>query len=81
MTTITIRNLDDRVEALLRIRAELNSSSIEEEARQILCDAVRTVTYKVRNLTAFTRECFEPIGFVELKPPERGSMREPPRFS
>lgn len=81
MTTITIHNLDDRVEAHLRIRADLNNSSIEEEARQILCDAVRTVTHQVRNLTAFTRECFEPIGFVELKPPERGSMREPPRFS
>ena len=81
MTTITIHNLDDRVEAHLRIRAELNNSSIEEEARQILCDAVRTATSQVRNLTAFTRECFEPIGFVELITPERGSMREPPRFS
>ncbi len=81
MTTITIHNLDHKVEAHLRIRAELNNSSIEEEARQILCDAVRIGTYQVRNLTTFTRECFEPIGFVELRPPERGSMREPLRFS
>lgn len=81
MTTITIQNLCDRVEAHLRIRAVLNNSSIEEEARQILSDPVRTETYQVRNLTTFTRKCFEPIGFIELKPPERGSMREPPRFS
>lgn len=81
MTTITICQLDDRVEALLRIRAELNNRSIEEEARQILCDAVRSEAHQVRNLTAFTRECFEPVGFVELKPPERGPMRETPRFS
>lgn len=81
MTTITIRNLDDRVEAHLRIRAELNNSSIEEEARQILCDAVRTGTNQVRNLTTFTRECFEPVGLVELKPPQRGAMREPPKLS
>ncbi len=36
--------LEQSVEGHLRTRAELNNSLLEEEARQILCDAVRTVT-------------------------------------
>ena len=34
-----------------------------------------------RDLAKFTRECFAPLGGVELELPPRGPMREPPDFS
>ena len=36
MATLTIRNVDDLLKANLRMRAAVNSRSMEEEARQIL---------------------------------------------
>ena len=40
MASLTIRNLDDDVMSLLRIRAAENCRSMEEEARLILLEAV-----------------------------------------
>ena len=40
MASLTIRNLDDDVMSLLRIRAAENCRSMEEEARLILREAV-----------------------------------------
>ena len=34
-----------------------------------------------RDLAKFTRECFVPLGGVELELPPRGPMREPPDLS
>lgn len=39
-TTLTIRNLDERVKQLLRIRAATHARSMEAEAREILSKAV-----------------------------------------
>ena len=36
MATLTIRNVDESLKAILRMRAAANSRSMEEEARQIL---------------------------------------------
>jgi len=36
MASLTIRNLDDNVKAVLRLRAAQHGRSMEEEARQIL---------------------------------------------
>jgi plasmid stability protein len=36
MATITLRNIDESLKAILRINAAANSRSMEEEARQIL---------------------------------------------
>ncbi|MDB4304128.1 plasmid stabilization protein [Desulfosarcina sp.] len=36
MATLTIRNVDESLNAILRMRAAANSRSMEEEARQIL---------------------------------------------
>ena len=80
MASITIRNLDDDVKTRLRVRAAEHSRSMEEEARIILRDAVSRGKPRYRNLTAFTRECFAPLGGVELELPPRGPMREPPDF-
>ena len=81
MASITIRNLDDDVKARLRVRAAEHRRSMEEEARLILRDAVNGPRTRFRDLTAFTRECFAPLGGMELELPPRGQMRAPPDFS
>ena len=81
MASITIRNLDDEVKTRLRVRAAEHHRSMEEEVRIILRDAVSSGRPRVQNLAEFTRECFAPLGGVELELPPRGPMREPPGFS
>ena len=81
MASITIRNLDDNVKTRLRIRAAERHRSMEEEVRIILRDAVTGRRDGPRNLATFTRQCFAPLGGVELELPPRGPIREPPDFS
>ena len=81
MASITIRNLHDDVKTRLRVRAAEHSRSMEEEVRIILRDAVSDNRAAPRDLAKFTRECFAPLGGVELDLPPRGPMREPPDFS
>ncbi|MDE0297650.1 MAG: Arc family DNA-binding protein [Candidatus Poribacteria bacterium] len=81
MTNITIRNLDSDVKTRLRVRAAEHHRSMEEEVRIILRDALNDEQTAPRDLAQFTRECFAPLGGVELELPPRGSMREPPDFS
>ena len=81
MASITIRNLDDDVKTRLRVRAAERGRSMEEETRLILRQAVDAGEAAPRDLAAFTRECFAPLGGVELDIPPRGPMREPPDFS
>ena len=81
MASITIRNLADDVKTRLRVRAAEHHRSMEEEARVILRDAVNGGREGIRDLAAFTRECFAPVGGVELEPPPQGPMRGPPEFT
>ncbi len=81
MANITIRNLDDDVKMRLRVRAAKHHRSMEEEVRIILSNAVIDCQTGPRNLAKFTRECFAPLGDVELELPPRGPMREPLEFS
>ncbi len=81
MASITIRRLDDNVKARLRIRAAGNGRSMEEEVRLILRDAVDDEKAAPKDLAKFTRECFAPLGGVELELPPRGPMRDPPDFT
>ena len=80
MASITIRNLDDDVKTRLRVRAAEHSRSMEEEVRLILREAVNDGKTGPRDLAKFARECFAPLGGVELALPPRGPMREPPEF-
>ena len=80
MASITIRNLDDDVKTRLRVRAAEHSRSMEEEVRLILREAVNDGKTRPRNLAKFARECFAPLGGIELALPPRGPMREPPEF-
>ena len=79
MASITIRNLDDDVKTRLRIRAAGHGRSMEEEARQILREAVDRKAGP-ENLATAIRARFAPFGGVELEIPPRETMREPPRF-
>ena len=80
MASITIRNLDDDVKTRLRMRAAGHGRSMEEEARTILRDAVDRQP-EPENLAQFIRQCFAPLGGVELDLPPREPMRDPPQFS
>ncbi len=81
MASITIRNLDDDVRTRLRVRAAEHNRSMEEEVRIILREAVSDGRSGPRNLAELARECFGPLGGVELELPPRGPMRAPPKFS
>jgi len=81
MANITIRNLDDDIKTRIRVRAAEHHRSMEEEVRIILREAVDGGHAETRDLAKFTRECFAPLGGVELEPPPRSPMREPPDFS
>lgn len=80
MASITIRNLDDGLKRRLRVRAAEHGRSMEEEAREILRQAVGTATGP-RDLGQTIHARFAAIGGVELALSKRGPMREPPSFS
>ena len=79
MASITIRNLDDEVKTRLRVRAAENHRSMEEEARQILREAVGR-NHPPRNLASAIRARIAPLGGVDLELPPREPGREPPSF-
>ena len=80
MASITVRNLDDGLKRRLRIRAAENGRSMEQEAREILKQALEDEATPDRNLGTAIHELFRPFGGVELEIPPRQPMREPPRF-
>lgn len=83
MATMTIRNLDDDLKTLLRLRAARRGHSMEEEARSILRAALagRVEDDSGAALYAAIRARVEPLGGVELKLPPREPQRDPPDFS
>ncbi len=81
MSSITIRNLDDRLKRKLRVRAAERDRSMEEEARDILRCALAEEPGPQDNLADGIRRLIEPLGGVELPPFPRGPIREPPDFT
>ena len=81
MATMTIRNLDEELKARLRVRAAQHGKSMEEEARSILRDALKSEPLSGKELVQRIREMVEPYGGIELELPPREPMREPPDFS
>lgn len=81
MASITIRNLDERTKRRLRIRAAHHNRSMEEEARNILKDALAGIEPTPKNLAETIRERFRRLGGVELELPAREPMREPPKVA
>ena len=78
MASITIRNLDEQTKAQLRVRAAHHKRSMEEEARNILREAVAAGTVARHDLTKAIRRRFEPFGGCDIELPARTAMRTPP---
>lgn len=80
MPNLTIRNLDETLQAGLRLQAASHGRSIEEEARQILKQAVKS-SFVEAGLGTRIHSRFAGIGGVELSLPKRTPTRLPPDFS
>jgi plasmid stability protein len=70
MATLTIRNLDDQVKALLRVEAARHGRSMEEEVRVILQNAV-TGTANVTGFGSRIHQRFANLADNGLTLPER----------
>ena len=78
MASLTVRNLDDGLKRLLRIRAAENGRSMEEEVREILRKALTMSASTPDDLATAIRARFEPLGGIELDLPPREAMRDAP---
>jgi plasmid stability protein len=77
---MTIRKLETSVKEQLRMRAAKHGRSMEEEAREILRNALDQSDAKPVDLATSIRRRFAPIGGVELPIPGREAIRQPPDF-
>lgn len=81
MSSITVRNLDPALKERLRVRAAERGHSMEAEVRRILEVSLTTSGRPAgRNLYERIHARFAPLGGVDLEPPPREAVREPPRF-
>ena len=80
MASMTIRNIDEKLKARLRIQAAKHGRSMEDEARDILKAALSTTSSSTTSLMKSIRRRLESTGGVDLEIPPRETMREPPRF-
>jgi plasmid stability protein len=78
MATLTIRQLDEKTKAKLRIQAAHHGRSMEEEAREILRASLRVVQPPQHDLADSVRKRFATFHGVELQIPKREDMRKPP---
>jgi len=80
MPTLTIRRLDEKTKARLRMQAAKNGRSMEEEAREILRSSLRVIESEQVGLAESIRNRFVAFHGVELIIPKREQMRKPPTF-
>jgi plasmid stability protein len=82
MATLTIRNLDERTKAQLRIQAARHGRSMEEEARTILRTAIEANQPALpgQGLGSRIHAHFAALGGVELDLPARTSQPKPAEF-
>ena len=79
VASITIRNLDERIKARLRIQAARHGRSMEEEARTLLRAALKDEEPGGRNLADAIQARFGPLGGIDLPVLAREAIRVPPR--
>jgi plasmid stability protein len=77
---MTIRNLDEKLKARLRMQAAKHGRSMEDEARDILQSALSTGSVRTASLAKSIRRRIEPLGGVELQISPREPMRELQNF-
>lgn len=80
MTTMTIRNIEDRLKARLRVQAALHGRSMEDEVREILRSALATEPTRTTPLVESIRARVVSLGGVELSLPPREAIRQPERL-
>ena len=80
MPTLTIRRLDEKTKARLRMQAAQNGRSMEEEAREILRASLGAMESEQRGLAESVRKRFARFHGIELSIPRREQMRKPPTF-
>lgn len=82
VASMTIRNLDEDLKTLLRLRAARHGKSMEEEARSILRAALadRVDDNSGAALYAAIRARVEPFGGLDLDLPPREPQPEPLDF-
>ena len=81
MAMLTIRNLDDEVKRRLRRRAAKHGCSMEEEARQILRQALSGKTPEKGLASRIHQRVMDTTGGLELELPARSQPRPAPDFS
>jgi plasmid stability protein len=77
MASMTIRDLDERLKARLRVQAAQHGRSMEDEVRDILRTALSAERSRAGTLVDSIRARIEPLGGVELEIAPRQAMREP----
>jgi len=80
MAQILVRNLEEDVKVLLLHRARRHGHSMEEEARDILRNAVRTEGSAVTPLGSRLRMRFADIGLEDDIEELRGEVARPASF-
>lgn len=71
MAAISVRDLDDKVTALLKVRAAQHGRSMEAEVRAILTDAVLDDADDTPNLAQVLQERFAAVGGAKIQVPAR----------
>jgi len=77
MATLTIRQLDETVKEKLRVRAAQAGRSMEEEAREIIGNAVAKRPASGKELFSLSRELFGGAKGIDLDLPKRGRGDRP----
>jgi plasmid stability protein len=82
MSSITIRNLDDKLKASLRLRAARHGLSMEQEVRNILQNTLAADETSASGLEFALRihQRFKGLNVDELALPERLPARQVPNF-
>ena len=77
MASMTIRDIDEKLKARLRVQAARHGRSMEDEVRDILRTALSVETGLRGSLVEAIRARVKPFGGVELEIAPRESLREP----
>lgn len=80
MTSITVRNLDESVKTGLRLRAARHGWSMEQEARQILQQAVAPEQPSALSFAERINQRFAGLQAEALPLPARNPVRTPPHL-
>ena len=80
MAQVVVRNLEEAVKSGLRRRARRHGRSMEEEAREILRNAVQKDEAPAGGLGSEIAALFADAGFESEIPELRGRLIKPPSF-